>query len=121
MGLDMYLTVSKYVSGSEYSFEKDRDYYNGLVDVGGARAFVKEKYANNPCATVDIQVGYWRKANQVHGYFVHACQDGIDNCRRVFVPREALIELRDICKQLIDSKFDEGLCEEWSFHYQSSW
>ena len=30
---------------------------------------------------VRTEAGYWRKANQIHGWFVNKCQDGVDDCQ----------------------------------------
>lgn len=39
------------------------------------------------------EVGYWRKANAIHGWFVENVQDGQDNCNDYDVTREQLVEL----------------------------
>ena len=46
-------------------------------------------------------VGYWRKANQVHGWFVRKAMSGVDECQLASIDRSMLIELRDICKTVI--------------------
>lgn len=112
MGLDMYLIAGKHISGAAAAPEAEREYYNGLVSVGGATDFVRDEFTNYKSAMVEIGVGYWRKANAIHKYFVDSCQDGMDDCRRAYVQRDVLEELRDFCKQLIDSEFDPELCAE---------
>lgn len=54
-------------------------------------------------------VAYWRKANQIHNWFVNNVQDGNDDCRRYYVDSEKLIELVAICKRVRD---DHSLAEE---------
>ena len=49
-------------------------------------------------------VGYWRKANAIHNYFVNTCQDGVDDCRETLVSNEALDDLLDICKSILKAK-----------------
>lgn len=50
------------------------------------------------------QVGYWRKANQIHNWFVENVQDGIDDCNyHREVTEEDLRELLDICERVIAS------------------
>lgn len=49
------------------------------------------------------EVGYWRKANQIHNWFVENVQDGEDDCGYYEVSAEQLKDLLDICK-LIKSK-----------------
>ena len=46
--------------------------------------------------------GYWRKANQIHKWFVDNVQDGVDDCKEYYVPEEKLKELLDICIQIRD-------------------
>ena len=48
------------------------------------------------------QVGYWRKANAIHKWFVDNIQDGEDDCRyHREVTKEDLEELRDICHEVL--------------------
>jgi len=48
------------------------------------------------------EVGYWRKANHIHAWFVNKCQDGIDECQETVIPKEKLEELLDTCKKVAD-------------------
>ena len=57
----------------------------------------------------ETEVGYWRKANAVHQWFVDNCQNGEDDCRQAYVSREALTTLRDLCQQVLN---DHSLAEE---------
>lgn len=47
------------------------------------------------------QVGYWRKANHIHKWFVDNVQDGEDDCRSYYVTIEQLTALRDACSRVI--------------------
>lgn len=47
------------------------------------------------------EVGYWRKANQIHNWFVENVQDGIDNCGRYEVGKEKLETLLSICEEVL--------------------
>jgi hypothetical protein len=60
------------------------------------------------------QVGYWRKANQIHNWFVENIQDGIDDCDyHREVTEEDLEELLDVCKRVLDScEFVDGNIKE---------
>lgn len=49
----------------------------------------------------DGLVGYWRKAEQIHNWFVQEAQHGYDNCDPHFVTPKMLIELRDTCKDIL--------------------
>lgn len=45
---------------------------------------------------------YWRKANQIHNWFVQNVQSGEDDCGMYLVSKEKLQELVDICKEIVD-------------------
>lgn len=50
------------------------------------------------------QVGYWRKANQIHNWFVNNIQDGVDDCGyHREVTEDDLNELLDVCQQVLNS------------------
>lgn len=57
-----------------------------------------ETLAENP--TVVTEVAYWRKANQIHKWFVDNCADGKDTQERTYVYRGVLKQLLDICNQV---------------------
>ena len=54
------------------------------------------------------EVGYWRKANQIHKWFVDNVQDGVDDCGDYKVTKEQLIELHNRCNQVLN---DHDLAE----------
>lgn len=110
MGLDMYLYASKYVSDSEL-FDKDNPArFAEIVKAVGAEDFPRGAF---PSATVDIQVGYWRKANAIHDWFVQNCQGGEDDCRKTFVSRDSLIELREACQAVLAERGNNDRAEEF--------
>ena len=100
MGLDMYLEARKYVSQDNWSngeLTPNPDYSalaslapKGLVDniqFGGA--------------SVSLTVGYWRKANAIHGWFVNTLAGGVDECQEIYVSRVALVDLLAACKAVL--------------------
>lgn len=101
MGLDQYLYAEKYLSNSEWQDKKIRQQFNDVVEACDASDVMTKAYL--PSASVKFQVGYWRKANQVHDWFVNNCQDGEDDCREYRVNREQLEELRDLCQRVLDN------------------
>jgi len=99
MGLDMYLHAKKYVS--------NYDFYPADKPVNAAiKKALGVEHLNNDDASisVDITVGYWRKANQIHAWFVDNCQDGRDECQESYVDRDKLVELRDLCAEALETK-----------------
>ncbi len=93
MGLDMYLTADKYVSG--WDFRKDENFDKIVEAVGIAPV------ADSPSLTVSVKVGYWRKANAIHAWFVDNVQDGVDECQKSYVEPEQLQDLIDTCKSVL--------------------
>ena len=90
MGLDMYLKGSRYISTWK---EGDKELGEKIAQlVGQEGSFVN---------TVEIEVGYWRKANAIHQWFVKNVQDGKDDCKTYWVPQEKLRELQSVCNQVL--------------------
>jgi hypothetical protein len=90
MGLDMYLSAEKFISG--YDYNKDEN-FEKILDL--MKLDVQDV---DRSATLDITVGYWRKANAIHDWFVKNVQHGTDNCQRAFVSREQMAELLNSAK-----------------------
>lgn len=96
MGLDMYLTAEKYLGG--YTDTTKRDI--ALEGLEGDHPPV----TGNPSVTITLDVAYWRKANQVHDWFVQTVQGGEDNCQTYHVPLEDLRNLVTTCEGLLVNK-----------------
>ena len=100
MGLDMYLKAKRYVS--DYN---DRDQ---AISTEIMRHFPELKETQT-IQEVTVRVGYWRKANAIHKWFVDNVQEGTDDCGDYWVGREKLQELRDTCERVLKW---EGLANE---------
>ena len=140
MGLDMYLErmpryknatasdisavqsyldwITEKAKGSEYANctfkewcgtekEPPKEYIDFYVN------FYKHQYYG--FARIMEEIGYWRKANQIHNWFVEHVQNGEDDCcYHNEVTKEVLEELLDICEEvlasceLIDGKINNG-------------
>lgn len=62
-----------------------------------------DEYRNVNLDNFDFEeVGYWRKANAIHKWFVENVQDGEDDCGQYEVSKEQLEELLDVCKEVLD-------------------
>lgn len=46
------------------------------------------------------EVGYWRKANAIHKWFVDNVQNGVDDCGTYSVSKNQLKELLEICQDI---------------------
>lgn len=54
------------------------------------------------------EVGYWRKANAIHGWIVTNVQDGEDDCNDYDFPLEKMVELYSLCKQILKNPCPEN-------------
>jgi hypothetical protein len=109
MGLDMYLNVSERIEQYDYQrvgmdlVRTEDSRYSNVIEASGIK--VKDNVASS--VSVEWTAIYWRKANQIHGWFVETCGDGVDECQRIPVSRDRLVELHSICSQLIDTRSTE--------------
>ena len=99
MGLDMYLTGKKYFS--EYEFGNEAADPNSEKKQGIKIAECLNNMLGTSVCEVSTRLAYWRKANQVHAWFVKQVQDGTDDCKEYYVSRDDLIELYDLCKTIL--------------------
>lgn len=100
MGLDMYLYVEKWVPFRSWDKEgKDNEKFDKLVELVDLSDVVNKE---SGCVSVyvKVEVGYWRKANAIHQYFVSKCANGVDECQEIEIYRDTLVALKDICGQL---------------------
>jgi hypothetical protein len=93
MGLDMYLHARRWTS--EYIDKEANDKLRPLADQ------LLPPDGNMGCVIIQRDVAYWRKANQIHSWFVNNVQEGNDDCGTYNVSREELEELRDTCLKVL--------------------
>lgn len=96
MGLDMYLHAKRYLWAWQDGSE-DKTIANEVQKI----AKISEDFE---VKEIVIKAGYWRKANQIHRWFVQNVQDGKDDCGYYYVNRQNLIDLRDVCKRVSENK-----------------
>lgn len=101
MGLDQYLYANVYLSDGSWLGAERNKAFEKVKEVLEADSFINKDY---PSASVNVKVGYWRKANQIHNWFVENVQDGEDNCAEYYVSRDQLQELLQVCKEVKASK-----------------
>jgi len=109
MGLDMYLSASKYVSTCCSPDDNIARCSRILADIG-VRDVVAIFNDGPPDLDIKFTVVYWRKANQIHQWFVDNVQGGRDECQEVHVSREQLTELLALCQKAKNTK-DASLLE----------
>ena len=110
MGLDMYLRATEYVSRWDYDGNNEND-NNPLFDQLVKQFNVSEAIGDTPYGgiSLDFPMGYWRKVNAVHNWFVENCGSGVDECQQMYVNRQHLEELKGLCEQVLT---DNSLAEE---------
>lgn len=86
MGLDMYLTAILDISDSK------------IADLQTIFPEVER------IESVNTTIGYWRKANAIHAWFVKNVQHGEDDCRLYNVYKDDIISLLDLVNDVIDKK-----------------
>lgn len=102
MGLDMYLerihrNADGYRNVNLDDFDVNSKLYKTLAPYFHQRG--SEFYS---WTSLFEEVGYWRKANAIHKWFVENVQNGEDDCGQYEVSKEQLEELLDVCKEVLD-------------------
>ena len=124
MGLDMYLSVRKYVGRIDLSAGYDdnkgwshNDEFDKVMGACDMSEFLETD--NTTGLHVEVPVAYWRKANAIHKWFVDTRADGVDECQPIWVNYEHLEELLDLCNQVLadHSKAEELLPTEGGFFF----
>lgn len=103
MGLDMYLYRKTYVPSydghGDTPEERLKNSTRGKLQIKGLKSRIDPKKV----AYIVEDVGYWRKANQIHQWFVEHVQDGEDDCKSYYVSREQLEELLETVEKVLAS------------------
>jgi hypothetical protein len=102
MGLDMYLNKHTYVQQWQH-IEEDTQ-YKVEVTKGGEPTHINPKKIKY----IIEEAGYWRKANQIHQWFVDNVQKGVDDCGDYYVGTDDLEKLLDACEKV---KADHSLAD----------
>ena len=82
MGLDMYLEQKMFVNP-------------GRVEV-----MVDGKVREDVSAII-YEIGYWRKANAIHNWFVKNVQNGVDECQYSYLNIHHLETLKALCLEVL--------------------
>ena len=105
MGLDMYLEIRKSEYRSKYS--KDKGSRLKLEYPKDITEFIPDLTDLRISRQTNYEVGYWRKANQIHNWFMQNCanrdeyDNPIDDCRPVEITVDKLEALLDTCKKVL--------------------
>jgi hypothetical protein len=103
MGLDMYLYKKTYVKNWDHNGPE------GQHQITVKKGNKKLKHVQpKRISEITEEVGYWRKANHIHQWFVREVQNGVDECQLAYVEKDKLKELRSICQTIVDY-FDKSI------------
>lgn len=95
MGLDMYLSKKTYVKN--WSHQPVEEQHSVEVKKGGV---IHPDINPERVSYIVEEVMYWRKANQIHGWFCNHTQELHDNVL-YSVEREQLAQLLEDCKKVL--------------------
>lgn len=98
-----------YLSRWDHSPPEERRIAEAVTGAAGLTSLTTDEsnggelgYANEKIY-VSVSSIYWRKANQVHSWFVQNCQQGIDECQLTPIHIEQLAALRSACEKALDA------------------
>jgi len=110
----MYLNKKSYVRNWDHQTPEEK--HKVIVKKAGK---VRKDIKPERISYITEQVGYWRKFNALHGWFVENCQGGKDECQESYVSTEKLKELLESLKAVIKNKdsADEVLPSRGGFFF----
>ena len=96
MGLDMYLSKKTYVK--QWSHQSPEETFEVSIKKGGVTyPHIKPERVSY----ITEEVAYWRKANQIHGWFVNNTEELVADVKYA-VSTDNLKELLEVCKNVLD-------------------
>lgn len=100
MGLDMYLGRKAYIPNYSHTNDDTKKLARAVLEALGLTGEQIESL-NDGGIEVKLPIGYWRKANAIHAWFVKNVQDGVDECQESDVSKEQLEELKETCNKVL--------------------
>ena len=107
----MYLYAEKYMGGNTDKPEL----YAEIKNLAGLKDLPTPDFSN---VVVKSMVGYWRKANAIHGWIVDKCGKGVDECQTIYLSDEDLLNLRNDCIKALANPSREYQIENNKVFYQ---
>ena len=109
MGLDMYLDKCDRRAWGYKDMDIDRIKVNNPALYEELKPLIVMRGKYHPWETFFAEVGYWRKANAIHRWFVENVQNDVDDCGRYEVSKEQLETLLEVCNEVLEnSELVEG-------------
>ena len=107
----MYLYAEKYMGGNTDKPEL----YAEIKNLAGLKDLPTPDFSN---VVVKSMVGYWRKANAIHGWIIDKCGKGVDECQTIYLSDEDLLNLRNDCIKALANPNREYQIENNKVFYQ---
>jgi len=109
MGLDMYLEARKYVSKVDWKASKEAGYPEQNILNAEYESLIKflpkevDEFGETSGIKISATIGYWRKANSIHQWFIDNCAGGEDDCSPIHVYWGKLVELRAVVEEVLEN------------------
>ena len=116
----MYLYVDEYISRKNYLTRnldeepKDNEAFKTIASVLPSSKHLQEDGFSG--FYIKVPVGYWRKANAIHGWIVDNCADGVDECQEIIVSKK---ELQNLYNDVVSVLEGKALASEASLNPRS--
>lgn len=105
MGLDMYVNIRHKNTQSKLDAYEAWEQKYSYEEFQLLTEEQKEEYRNSEPEYDDDMYGkelmYWRKANQIHNWFVQNCQNGFDDGGRYVITVDDLMKLKELCEKIL--------------------
>lgn len=96
MGLDMYLNKKTYIQNWDHQPPEEK--HQITIKKGGRK---HPDIQPKRVTYITEEMGYWRKANHIHQWFVDNVQKGVDDCEEHYVESEDLLKLKGLCVEVM--------------------
>jgi hypothetical protein len=114
MGLDMYLYKKTYVQNWNHTPD-ERKHTITIMRGGELRTDIKPERISE----ITESVGYWRKFNALHSWFVQELGDGVDDCKELYFSEDKMKELLEILQKVKNALDNSG--KKVQYHHQERW
>ena len=105
MGLDMYVNIRHKDTQSKLDAYEAWEQKYSYEEFERLTEDQKEEYRDSEPEYNEEMYGkelmYWRKANQIHNWFVQNCQNGVDDCGRYAITVNDLMKLKELCEKIL--------------------
>lgn len=105
MGLDMYVNIRHKNTQSKLDAYKAWENKYSYEEFQRLTEEQREEWRNSEPEYDENMYGkelmYWRKANQIHNWFVQNCQNGVDDCEYYAITVADLMKLKEVCEKIL--------------------